>query len=64
VLEQLDISLVMKQKALKGYSMDIDKNKKLTDAFGTQELKSCWSWLASALLLPPNKIAPEPAMND
>jgi len=48
VLEQLDISLVMKQKALKGYSMDIDKNKKLTDAFGTQELKSCWSWLANA----------------
>jgi hypothetical protein len=47
MLEQLDISFVMKQKALNGYSMDIEKNKKLSDAFGTQELKVCWSWLAS-----------------
>ncbi|ELR22091.1 uncharacterized protein ACA1_158870 [Acanthamoeba castellanii str. Neff] len=48
MLEQLDISFVMKQKALNGYSMDIEKNKKLSDAFGTQELKVCWSWLANA----------------
>jgi hypothetical protein len=53
MLEQLDISFVMKQKALNGYSMDIEKNKKLSDAFGTQELKVCWSWLASTCPAPP-----------
>ncbi|KAL6067851.1 GATOR complex protein MIOS [Balamuthia mandrillaris] len=42
-----DISSMMRQRAINGYSMNIEKNKLLCEAFGNAELKACWFWLSS-----------------
>eukprot|EP01087_Luapelamoeba_hula_P013119 TRINITY_DN3732_c0_g1_i3.p1 TRINITY_DN3732_c0_g1~~TRINITY_DN3732_c0_g1_i3.p1 ORF type:complete len:532 (-),score=15.46 TRINITY_DN3732_c0_g1_i3:1082-2677(-) len=42
-----DISYIMKHRAQGGYSMDMEKNRKLMDTLGDGELKAAWTWLAS-----------------